>query len=317
MLLQDGGLGAWLENESMARHVSWKAGGRTRLFFRPNNVEALVQWFEHNSEEAIYPIGLGSNLLVRDGGFDGTIFCTHHALSTIRWETCSESRNGQGLIYAEAGVPSPKVARMAIQHGLNEAEWLATVPGTVGGALAMNAGCYGHDTWTYVRRVAVLVPGEGYREFGAEHYVVGYRSVKLQDRYVGHEQPHYFLGAWFDFPRNEAGDVESNTSIGIERMKALLTRRVETQPLNLPNAGSVFRNPEGDFAARLIEACGLKGYARGGACVSEKHANFIVNPQGKATATDIEQLMIEIRRKVIECTGVMLVPEVRIIGVPA
>lgn len=303
------GLGVWLENESMARHVSWKAGGLARVLFYPHHLDAWVRWLDEYAHERIYPIGLGSNLLVRDGGFDGLMVCTHQALSAISWQPTSESKNGRGLIFAESGVPSPKVARLAIQYGLGEAEWLATVPGTIGGALAMNAGCYGFETWSYVRRVAVYVPGEGYREFSPEHYTIAYRSVKLQGQYVGHEKPHYFLGAWFDFPEDLMRE-------GQARMKALLTRRIESQPLNLPNAGSVFRNPEGDFAARLIELCGLKGYAHGGALISMKHANFIVNPKGLAAASDIELLIQEVQAIVFEKTSVALMPEVRIIGEP-
>jgi UDP-N-acetylmuramate dehydrogenase len=298
-----------LEYESMARHVSWKAGGAARWWLRPASSVHLMEYLEQAKHTAFYPTGLGSNLLVRDGGFDGLIIHTHHALSRIEWQPTTLANNERGWIYAEAGVPSPKLARFAVQHGLAECEWLATIPGTVGGALAMNAGCYGYETWSYVTKVAVWVHGEGYRELSPAEYVIGYRSVKYQDRYVGHELPHIFLGAWFDFPVSLL-DVDA----GLSQIKVWLTRRIQTQPLNFPNAGSVFRNPDGDFAARLIEVAGLKGYACGGASVSEKHANFIVNKQMSATASDIESLIIDVQQRVYHCLGVHLEPEVRIIG---
>ncbi len=304
--------GLWLENESMAPYVSWRASGKTRWFFRPYNQESLIRWFDtvcsHGADfPAIYPIGLGSNLLVRDGGYHGIILCMHHALTYLEWQEASHSRNGRGLIFAGAGVASPKVARLAVQYGLGEAEWLATVPGTIGGALAMNAGCYGYETWTYVHRVCIFSPEQGYQELLPEHYEVTYRSVKINGCYVGHQRPHFFLGAWFDFPADESGKARSC-------MKAFLARRMETQPLNYPNAGSVFRNPDNDYAARLIEACGLKGCAQGEAYISDKHANFIVNPKGEATATDIEKLIMNVKARVKEQTGIELIPEVRIIG---
>ncbi|MES2206235.1 MAG: UDP-N-acetylmuramate dehydrogenase [Pseudomonadota bacterium] len=305
-------LGLWLENESMASYVSWRAGGKARWFFKPQNQESLVRWFEEvcNIGEAfpkIYPIGLGSNLLVRDGGYPGIILCMHHALTQLEWQATSHAKNGKGLIFAGAGVASPKVARLAIQYGLGEAEWLATVPGTVGGALAMNAGCYGYETWPYVHRVSIFTPEKGYQELSPEAYEIAYRSVKVEGCYVGHACPHYFLGAWFDFPADSTGEAK-------HRMKAFLSKRMETQPLNYPNAGSVFRNPDNDYAARVIEYCGLKGCAQGGAYVSDKHANFIVNPQGEATATDIETLIMKVKAHVKERSGIELIPEVRIIG---
>jgi UDP-N-acetylmuramate dehydrogenase len=308
--------GVWREHEPMSQHVSWRAGGSARWFVRPASAEEVVRLIEELPASFIYPLGLGSNLLVRDTGWPGVMLSMHHALGAMRWEPSSDSRSGKGLIFAEAGVPSPKVARLAIQKGLAEAEWLATVPGTIGGALAMNAGCYGYETWSYVRRVAVAIPGQGYREYTPEQYQIGYRTVKMDGKSVGHAIPHYFLGAWFDFPDacKEGISLDQAMAAGKEKMKALLTRRVQTQPLQWPNAGSVFRNPEGDFAARLIELSGLKGYRLGGACVSEKHANFIINDTGQASAAEIEELIEHVRLQVMEHTGVTLVPEVRLIG---
>jgi UDP-N-acetylmuramate dehydrogenase len=189
-------------------------------------------------------------------------------------------------------------------HGCGEAEFLAGIPGTVGGALAMNAGCYGGETWRYVARVEVLMRDGTFAMRTPADYAVGYRSVTERD---GSAPRGIFTAAWFRFP---PGDAQAARA----RIKALLGQRIATQPLAQPNAGSVFRNPPGDHAARLIEACGLKGHAIGGAQVSEKHANFIVNPARAARAADIEALIVHVRDVVRERTGVDLEPEVRIVG---
>jgi len=209
------------------------------------------------------------------------------------------------LVYAEAGVASPKVARFAALHDLEGGEFLAGVPGCVGGALAMNAGCYGGETWDIVARVATVERSGAITERGRDAFEIGYRHCMPKPL-----REEWFAAAWFRLP---PGDGE--TSRGV--MKELLARRIATQPLSLPNAGSVFRNPPRDHAARLIESCGLKGFARGAARVSEKHANFIVNPQGEARAADIEWLIEHIQRMVYQMKGVVLQTEVRIVGEPA
>jgi UDP-N-acetylmuramate dehydrogenase len=284
--------------ESMARHVSWRAGGPAERFFVPKNIEDLSGFLRALPEkEPLLFVGLGSNLLVRDGGFRGTVVLTHSAKRNARLES--------GLVYAEAGVASPKVARFAARQHLTGAEFLAGIPGTVGGALAMNAGCYGSETWDIAQRVLTIERSGSLHEREGKDYDIGYRHCHLRS---GKEE--WFLAAWF---RLEQGDGAASTA----RIKELLAKRMASQPLSLPNAGSVFRNPPGDHAARLIESCGLKGLARGGARVSEKHANFIVNPDGAASAADIEGLILQVRRTVLERTGVDLVPEVRIVGDPA
>jgi UDP-N-acetylmuramate dehydrogenase len=245
--------------------------------------------------EPVLCIGLGSNLLVRDGGYRGTVIFLHAALDVIR-------READGSVYAQAGVASPKVARFAATHALSGAEFLAGIPGTVGGALAMNAGCYGSETWERVERVQTIDRKGELRERLPADFDIGYRHVAA---HAEHEE--WFAGAWFRFAAGE----EAAARDGI---KQLLTKRIAAQPLQLPNAGSVFRNPPGDHAARLIEACGLKGSRVGGASVSEKHANFIVNPDGTASASDIELLIERVRATVLRETGVALVPEVRIVG---
>jgi len=285
------------ENEPMAGHVSWRAGGAAARAFFPADLDDLAAFFARTRfDEAMLMVGLGSNLLVRDGGYDGTVIFTHGALDSLRVEA-------DGSIYCEAGVPSPKLARFAVNEGREGAEFLAGIPGTLGGALAMNAGCHGGETWNYVERVLMLNRrGERSVRTPAE-FAVGYRHAGLRE-----VTDEIFAAAWLRFP---PGDAEAAR----ERMRSLLDRRAATQPLQLPNAGSVFRNPAGDHAARLIEAAGLKGLEEGGARVSEKHANFIVNPDGKATAAEIETLIGRIQAAVWEKFAVRLKREVRIVGI--
>jgi UDP-N-acetylmuramate dehydrogenase len=284
--------------EPMSRHVSWRAGGTADRFYVPADLDDLAAFLRQlPPEEPLLFVGLGSNLLVRDGGWRGTVVLMHGAKRRPAMDG--------GLIYAEAGVASPKVARFAALHDLEGAEFLAGVPGSIGGALAMNAGCYGGETWDLVDRVLTVDRAGALRQRPKEDFDIGYRQCT--PKAPGEE---WFAAAWF---RLEPGD--GDTSRGV--MKELLARRIATQPLSLPNAGSVFRNPPRDHAARLIELCGLKGFARGGARVSEKHANFIVNPEGAARAADIEWLIQHVQRIVYQMKGVVLQTEVRIVGEPA
>jgi len=285
------------ENEPMAGHVSWRAGGAAVRAYTPVNLADLAAFFATlRHDEPVMTVGLGSNLLVRDGGFDGTVVFTHGALKTLRLEA-------DGTIYVEAGVASPKVARFAANHNFTGAEFLAGIPGTMGGALAMNAGCYGGETWNYVERVLMLDRRGVLIERTPDDFAIGYRHVGLK-----RATDEIFVAAWLRLP---AGDGAASRA----RITELLEKRIATQPLQLPNAGSVFRNPPNDHAARLIEAAGLKGTAIGGARVSEKHANFIVNPDGSATAAEIETLIGQVQARVKDMFGIELVREVRIVGV--
>lgn len=282
--------------EPMARHVSWRAGGHADRFYAPRDVEDLSGFLRTLApHEPVLFVGLGSNLLVRDGGFRGTVILTHQA------KLAPQLRDR--AVYAEAGVASPKVARFAALHHLTGAEFMAGIPGTVGGALAMNAGCYGSETWQIAARAVTIGRDGALHERSKDEFDIAYRHCRCP----GEE---WFVGAYFAL---QPGDGDASRA----RIKDLLARRLATQPLQLPNAGSVFRNPPGDHAARLIESCGLKGLQRGAARVSEKHANFIVNPDGAACAADIEWLILEVKNRVLERTGVELIPEVRIVGEPA
>ena len=296
----------------MSRHVTWRAGGAAARAYCPADLDDLAVFLRDlRDDEPVLMVGLGSNLLVRDGGFDGTAIFTHGALKALRLEPPPSSSlltphaSPNSLIYAEAGVASPKLARFAANHGLVGAEFLAGIPGCVGGALAMNAGCHGSETWSHVERVLMLNRRGERIEHQPEDFEVGYRHVRLKAA-----SDEIFAAAWLGFP---PGDGHASR----ERIRELLEKRAATQPLQLPNAGSVFRNPPGDHAARLIEAAGLKGANEGAARVSEKHANFIVNPEGKARASEIERLMARVQSTVLEKFGVELIREVRIVGVAA
>jgi len=290
--------GRLLYHEPMRKHITWRTGGTADRAYVPADLDDTARFLRSlPAGEPVYFIGLGSNLLVRDGGIRGTVILTHSSHAPMHMDGA--------LIYAEARAASPKVARFAAVHGYAGAEFLAGIPGTVGGALAMNAGCYGSETWDAVERVLMLRRSGALRELRPGEFDIGYRHVALKGGELGVDE--WFAAAWFGF---EHGDGEAAR----RRIKELLQKRISAQPLTLPNAGSVFRNPPDDHAARLIEACGLKGYAIGGARVSEKHANFIVNAHGRGSAADIENLIEHVRNAVLAKHRVELIAEVRIIG---
>lgn len=283
-------------DEPMSRHTSWRAGGPADVFFVPASVEDLAMFLrELDRETPIFWHGVGSNLLVRDGGFRGVVVSATKMLRGLE-------RVDRYLVRAGAGLPCTQLARQCIRWGLGPSEFFAGIPGTVGGALAMNAGAHGGETWERVESVRTIDRDGEIHERAPAEYTVGYRSVTGPAN-------EWFIEGTFRFDP----DVQPS----MENMKAMLERRQATQPLGLPSCGSVFRNPPGDFSARLIEAAGLKGYRIGGAEVSEKHANFIIN-RDDATATDIEELIEHVRQTVLDVHGIELVHEVRIVGeVPA
>jgi UDP-N-acetylmuramate dehydrogenase len=280
-------------DEPMAGHCSWRAGGRARRFYRPADLDDLCRFLgDLEPQEPLLWLGLGSNLLVRDGGFAGTVIETLGALTLLEWL-------GERTLRAGSGVTCSKVARLTAQAGLVGAEFLAGIPGTLGGALAMNAGAFGGETWHRVEAVETVTRTGRLRTRPPSDYAIGYRSVQGPS-------DEWFVAARL---RLEHGDAAAAQA----RIRALLMRRNDTQPTREPSCGSTFRNPAGDYAARLIEAAGLKGTAVGGARVSEKHANFIINT-GAATAADIEALIVLIQERVAQSRGIRLETEVRIVG---
>jgi UDP-N-acetylmuramate dehydrogenase len=283
-------------DEPMARHTSWRVGGPARSFYTPADLDDLAKFLAGlPAGEELFWIGLGSNLLVRDGGIPGTVIASFGGMNDLRM---LEERT----LRAEAGVSCAKVARFMTRHGLTGGEFLAGIPGSMGGALAMNAGAWGGETWRHVVAVETIDRHGERRLRKPEDYEIGYRHVQGP-------ADEWFIAAQLRF---EPGDGAAAQA----RIKELLERRAATQPTNQPSCGSVFRNPPGDHAARLIEACGLKGHCIGKACVSEKHANFIINTGG-ARAADIEALIGHVRDTVVREQGVHLIPEVRIVGVAA
>jgi UDP-N-acetylenolpyruvoylglucosamine reductase len=281
----------------MSRYTSWRAGGYVERMYQPADLQDLANFLHMlPDDEPLLAVGLGSNLLVRDGGLRGTVLLLHAALTELKLEQ-------NGAIYAQAGIPGAKLARFAAKHNLRGAEFFAGIPGTVGGMLTMNAGCYGSETWNVVESVQTMARNGVLSVRKPTDYEISYRYIKQR---FACESNELFMGAWFRLEQGN-GEVSRN------EIKSLLGKRIATQPLGLPNAGSVFRNPPGDYAARLIEMSGLKGKFLGGAQVSGRHANFIVNT-GNASAADIENLIHEVRTVVREKCGIDLQAEIRIVG---
>ncbi len=287
--------GKLLKNESLAKYTSWRVGGPAEQMYLPEGKEDLIAFIlALPPQENLFWLGLGSNLLVRDGGVKGTVINTRGRLKAMQLIDTNK-------VYVEAGVPCAHVARFCTQLNLSGAEFLAGIPGTMGGALKMNAGAFGNETWNIVESVEMIDNKGQVNQRGNEQFDVSYRSVKGADN-------EWFLSAELLLRKGES-------KISEQKVKLLLEQRALTQPTNKPTCGSVFKNPPGDYAARLIETCGLKGYTRGGACVSKKHANFIENT-GQATAAEIEELIEYIQQQVQQQHGISLQTEVCKVGMP-
>lgn len=282
--------GQWQFDEPLSRYTSWRVGGPAHRLYRPADAEDVAEFMRQlDADEPLLWLGLGSNLLINDEGFPGTVILTQGTLDRLE-------RRGNDRLYAQVGVSSAKLARFAARHDLTGVEFLAGIPGTLGGALAMNAGAWGGETWSFVRRVWTLDRQGQVHEREAAEYEPAYREVRGP------------AGEWFLAAELELTPGDGAASLA--RIRELLDQRAATQPVGQPSCGSVFRNPPGDHAARLIDSLGLKGTRIGGAEVSEKHANFIIN-RGGATATDIARLIEQIQQTVERHTGIRLMPEVR------
>jgi UDP-N-acetylmuramate dehydrogenase len=283
-------------DEPMGGHVSWRTGGCARRFYKPADVDDLCEFLAGlDKDEPLLWLGLGSNLLVRDGAFPGTVIFIFGVLTEMHWVD-------EQTVQVGAGMSCAKVARITTQKGLTGAEFLAGIPGTMGGALAMNAGAFDGETWKQVVAVETIDRAGVVHARLPSEYRIAYRSVER----VNDAKNEWFLSATLALTKGDAVAAQ-------RRIRGLLARRSESQPTQQYSCGSVFRNPPGDFAARLIEVTGLKGLSRGGAQVSEKHANFIINT-GTATATDIETLINEVQGRVEQAHGIRLEKEVHIVG---
>lgn len=281
------------ENISLADFTSWRVGGPAERLYQPADLNDLILFLKNLPvDEPLTWLGLGSNTLVRDGGVRGTVVITQACLHKLE-------RIDDVIIRVEAGVACPAFARFAARHNLIGSEFLAGIPGTIGGALAMNAGCHGGETWNVVTAVEMINHQGKHIIRTPKDFQIAYRSV------IGHPDEWFVAGHF----KLQPGSKET----ALEKIRALLDHRAATQPTSEPNCGSVFRNPPGDYAARLIESCGLKGKKIGNASVSTKHANFIIN-EGLATANDIEQLITLVAQQVKDIHKIDLIREVHIIG---
>lgn len=280
-------------NESMSKHTCWKTGGPARCYFEPVDIDDLCHFLQQIPQvEPLFWVGLGSNLLVRDDGLNGTVITLSKGFNDI-------SVYDDTAMHVGAGATCPKVARTSVKSRLANAEFLVGIPGTMGGALTMNAGAFGSETWDIVNSVETIDRKGHIRKRDKADFDIGYRHVVLPDQ-------EWFISAELSLAPDKDGQ-------GAERIKVLLNKRDKTQPTGVLSCGSVFCNPHNNYAARLIEDSGLKGKSIGNVCVSEKHANFIIN-LGDASATDIELLILFVQKKVKQDKGIELIPEVRIIG---
>jgi len=285
--------GRLLKDEPLANYSSWRVGGPADYIYFPADLTDLSTFLQTLPPQLpLHWLGLGSNTLFRDKGVEGVVIMTQGSLHQLTQPSAQDVR-------AEAGVAAAQLARYTARLGLTGLEFMAGIPGTVGGALAMNAGCFGGETWQFVSKVETINRYGVIKMRPITDFAVSYRHVVKPDQ-------EWFVAGHFSLL---AGSKEKS----LETIRLLLEKRNQTQPTGTANCGSVFRNPPGNYAGRLIEECGLKGKELGGACVSQKHANFIVNNQ-TATSSDIEQLIQEVGNVVEQKTGVRLIPEVCIIG---
>ena len=286
--------GQLLLNESLADYTTWRVGGLAKTLFKPAGIADLASFLKQlPANEPLLWLGLGSNSLIKDQGFSGTVILTQGCLNDI-------SLIGDDLIRVDAGVSCAKMARFSARNGLSGGEFWAGIPGTMGGALRMNAGCFKGETWQSVVEVETMTRTGEIRRRKPSEFTISYRHVSgLEDE--------WFISATCRLP---LGDKDKS----LQLIKELLDHRASTQPTSEYNCGSVFRNPPNHYAGPVIESCGVKGQRLGGAMVSEKHANFIINDQGMASAADIESLIQLVQKTVLEQTAIELVREIHIIG---
>jgi UDP-N-acetylmuramate dehydrogenase len=278
-------------NVDLSKHSSWRCGGAADYFFQPKNKNKLCEFIKAYSQDySILWLGLGSNILFRDAGVDSVVVLTAGSLSSISWERSD-------LLYAQSGTTCAKIAREAARKNFGDLAFLSGIPGTLGGALKMNAGAIGSEIWSFVHKVEVVNADGEVRYLRASEYSPHYRGV------AGPELQ--FLGAWLR--------LSQKIPHAIEKIKEVLAERRASQPTGEFTCGSVFKNPVGHYAGALIEKCDLKGFRLGGVAVSEKHANFFIN-NGGASSREIESLIELVKSRVRGKFGVKLEEEVQILG---
>jgi len=284
-------LGVLREHEPMARHTTLGVGGPARWFFRPADRPALVAGISLCPPDvSMLPLGRGSNMLVSDDGLDAMVVDLSELNSLVF---------DGSVVRAGAGVRMSHFARLCAEHGLSGCEFLATVPGDIGGGVVMNAGAFTQQLSDTLVKIDVLMRSGRVNQLGSAALAMSYRHSELPEQSL-------VLAAEFKLHPDHPEQIRL-------RMRNMRSQRSATQPLSLPNCGSVFKNPQGDHAARLVEAVGLKGFAIGGACISIQHANFIVN-EGDASSADIVALIQRAQREVKDRFAIDLEPEVRMVG---
>lgn len=306
--------GQLLRDVNLAKYNTWHVGGKADYVYKPNSIQDLKKFignvYQLNQNIQFYFLGLGSNILIRDGGFRGIVILTNanknSDLSELAVLDSFNDEPSEKIITAGAGVTCAKLARVLADHQHPGGAFWAGIPGTMGGALAMNAGCYGHETWEYVKKVEVIDCFGNSYILSPTDFNISYRHIELANKNLLKSSQYWFTKAWLNLPYND-------DTCGRQQIKELLQKRSESQPIGLFSGGSVFKNPEGNFSAKLIQDAGLKGFSIGGAKVSTKHANFIINDK-TASAEDIEQLIKHIKKVVYDKYTIELEPEVKIIG---
>ena len=281
-------------DESMKNHTSFKIGGSVDMLLLPSNIEQLRKMINRCVACGVPYIimGNGSNLLVSDNGIEGVVIKTSECLCDIKVAGT--------VIYCEAGVLLSKLANVALSHELEGLAFAAGIPGTLGGAVVMNAGAYGGEMQQVITETGYIDETGMMQLVKGDAHQFGYRSSRFQGT------NNVVVYSKFQLKHGNAQTIKM-------KMQDYNQRRKDKQPLERPSAGSVFRRPEGYFAGKLIEDCGLKGYEIGGAKVSEKHCGFIVNC-GKATAQDVLNLIDHIKKTVYEKFGVVLQTEIKVVG---
>lgn len=281
-------------NEPMKKHTTFRIGGPADYYLCPHSAEEIQKVVEICREEKMpyFILGNGSNLLVSDQGYRGVVIQLWKNVSDIRVEGC--------LVYAKAGASLAKIAAEALEEGLTGMEFAAGIPGTLGGAVVMNAGAYGGEMKDVLREVLVMDEQGKIFTLKKDALKLGYRTSAVK------EKGYVVLAAVLELQQGDPEEIRS-------RMEELRQKRAEKQPLDMPSAGSTFKRPEGHFAGKLIMDAGLRGFSIGGAQVSEKHCGFVVNT-GNATAGDVLALIREIQKTVREKFGVELETEVKFLG---
>ena len=279
------------ENVSLKDYNTWKVGGKAEYFYEPFNLEDLRLFFELLENTPIILLGNGSNVLIRDGGIDGCVICLKKTLNNYSYKN-------EEYIF-EAGLSCMKMAQITARENYTGLEFLCGIPGSLGGALAMNAGCYGGNIWDHVLTVSLINNNGEIIKKNKNDFIVGYRNTNL-------EENNFFISAVFKLKKNK---LENS----LDKIKEFLQDRRSKQPTGLLSCGSVFKNPHNMYAAKLIESIGLKGYKIGGAYISEKHANFIISDK-LTKSSDIEKLINFTKKEVFKKKEVVLETEVKFIG---